>query len=165
MSEIDLAYRDLRFSSDLSEEDQNKLAAISELVHFPAGIIIFSEGDKADYLFLLRSGRVELRMSAPAKGSQTILTVEGGDLLGWSPALSQGEMTATAATIKETEAIRISAEKLQALCEADHDIGYQVMRRVAMSLSSRLVATRLQVMDVHQHSPPDMPHESNQGQT
>ncbi len=164
MNEILLAFRDLRFSSDLSEEDQAKLAAISELVKFPAGATIFSEGDKALHVYLLCEGRVELRMWAPAEGCQTMLTLEGGDLLGWSPALSQGEMTATAVTIKETHAIRIAADKLQSLCEADHDIGYEMMRRIAIALSHRLVATRLQVMDVHAHSPPNMPRPFTEGQ-
>ena len=94
--EVLQALRELRFSSGLSEEDQNKLAAISELVKFSAGTTIFSEGDPATHVFLLRSGRVELRMCAPGQGCQTLLTLEGGDLLGWSPALSHGEMTATA---------------------------------------------------------------------
>ena len=155
--EILHALAELRFSVGLSDEDVRKLAAISELVKFSAGKTIFTEGSKAEHIFLLRDGRVELRMCAPAQGCLTLLTVEGGDLLGWSPALTQGEMTATAVTIKDTHAIRIASDKLQALCEADHDIGYEMMRRIAISLSSRLTATRLQVMDMHAHKRANLP--------
>jgi CRP/FNR family cyclic AMP-dependent transcriptional regulator len=164
-TEILQALRALRFSGDLSEEDLNKLAGISEFIDFPAGATIFSEGDKSQYIFLLRNGRVELRMCAPAKGCLTLLTLEGGDLLGWSPAILEGEMTATAVTVKETQAIRIASEKLQSLCDADHDIGYEMMRRVAIALSRRLVATRLQVLDVHDHTPPSLSRSSTEGRS
>lgn len=157
------ALRELRFSADLSEEDLIKLAEISEFVEFPAGTTIFYEGSKSPYIFLLRNGRVELRMCAPAKGCLTLLTLEGGELLGWSPAILPGEMTATAVAVKETQAIRIGTDELQSLCDADHDIGYEMMRRVALALSRRLVATRLQVMDVHVHTPSSPSRSSTEG--
>ncbi len=86
-TEILQALHQLRFLADLSAADLNKLAEISELVGFAPGATIFSEGNKSQFLYLLRNGRVELRMCAPAKGCQTLLTLEGGDLLGWSPAI------------------------------------------------------------------------------
>ena len=149
MNDVIQSIREMRFAEGLSDEEHAKLAAISELVQFPAGTTIFTEGDTSNHVYLIRDGRVELQLCAPAKGCQTLLTLEGGDLLGWSPVLTQFEMTATAIATKETDAIRINARELQALCEADHDIGYAIMRRIAVALSNRLVATRLQVMDVH----------------
>ena len=157
------ALRDLRFSADLSEGDLIKLAEISEFVEFSAGTTIFSEGSKSPYIFLLRNGRVELSMCAPAKGCLTLLTLEGGELLGWSPTLVQGEMTATAIAVKDTQAIRIATDVLLSLCDSDHDIGYEMMRRVALALSRRLVATRLQLMDVHVHTPSSRPLSSTEG--
>ena len=162
-TEILQALHQLRFLAGLSEEDLNKLAEISELVGFAAGATIFSEGSKSQFIYLLRNGRVELRMCAPAKGCQTLLTLEGGDLLGWSPAILQAEMTATAVAVSETQAIRIAADKLYSLCEADHDIGYQMMRRIAVAMSSRLAATRLQVLDVHADTLPNRSPSSTEG--
>jgi len=146
--EIQNVLQELRFSSGLSQEDLQKLASISELVELPASTVIFSEGDSATDLYVLLGGRVELCMNVPAKGCLPVLTLGAGDLLGWSPALKIAEMTATATTIKETPAVRFSADELQKLCEEDHDVGYEVMRRIAIALSQRLVATRLQVLDV-----------------
>lgn len=156
--------RDLRFSADLSEEDLDKLAEIAELDEFAAGTTIFSEGSKAPHIFLLRNGRVELRMCAPAKGCLTLLTLEGGDLLGWSPTLLQREMTTTAVAVEKTQVIRIAADELRSLCDADHDIGYEMMRRIAVALSNRLVATRLQVMDVHADTSTNLSHSPTEGQ-
>ena len=147
---------ELRFSAGLSDEDQQKLAEVSRAEDFPAGTIIFTEGSTPADLYLLRSGRVELCMTVPARGCLPILTLEAGDLVGWSVVIGQGEMTATATAVEDTQVIAISADKLRELCEQDHDIGYQIMRRVAMTLSQRLVATRLQVLDLFADSSPDI---------
>ena len=148
---------ELQFLDGLSVGDQQKLAQISRLMDFSAGTQIFSEGSDTNELYLLRSGRVELCLNVAARGCVPILTLEEGDLLGWSAALGQGEMTTTAVAVKDTHAVGITADKLQVLCEQDHDIGYEIMRRVAVALSRRLVATRLQVLDVFADPQPDMP--------
>ncbi|HAW27385.1 MAG TPA: hypothetical protein DCY03_04590, partial [Planctomycetaceae bacterium] len=49
----------------------------------------------------------------------------------------------------QTRVIAIDADALAEVCEQDHDIGYQIMRRVALALSQRLVASRLQVLDMY----------------
>jgi CRP-like cAMP-binding protein len=146
-----------RFLAGLSDEDQWKLAKIARSCDFAAGTEIFTEGSSTADLYIVRSGRVELCMNVPAQGCLPILTLEAGDLLGWSAALGKGEMTATATAVIDTQVIALGADELQQLCEDDHDIGYDIMRRVATALSRRLVATRLQVLDLFrqtmQHSP------------
>lgn len=148
---------ELRFLAGLSDEDQGKLAEIARSCDFAAGTEIFAEGSTTADLYIVRSGRVELCMNVPAQGCLPILTLEAGDLLGWSAALGQDEMTSTAVAVIDTQVIALRADELQQLCEEDHDIGYDIMRRVAIALSRRLVATRLQVLDLFhessQHSP------------
>ena len=154
MQQLQKILNELRFSAGLSDEDQQKLAEISRAQDFPAGTIIFTEGSKPEDLYLLRSGRVELCMTVPARGCLPILTLETGDLVGWSVVVGHGEMTATAMAVEDTQVIAISAHKLRELCDQDHDIGYQIMRRVAVTLSQRLVATRLQALDLFADSSP-----------
>ncbi|QDT22211.1 DNA-binding transcriptional dual regulator Crp [Gimesia chilikensis] len=143
----------LRFTAGLSEEDQHKLAAIAQKRKFRAGETLFTEGSDHKDLYVICSGRVEICMTIPARGCLPVLTLEAGDLVGWSTILQQGEMTATVAAIDETEVIAINAEALRALCDADHDIGYQIMQRIARALSQRLVACRLQVLDMYGEHP------------
>jgi len=139
---------ELRFTAGLSEEDQQKLASISRLKEFKAGETIFTEGSEHQDIYVIRSGRVEICMTIPARGCLPVLTLEAGDLVGWSSILKQGEMTATVGAIEDTEVIVINANELRALCDDDHDIGYQIMKRIAAALSQRLIACRLQVLDM-----------------
>ncbi|QDT43835.1 cAMP receptor protein [Gimesia alba] len=140
--------KELRFTAGLSEEDQKKLAEISRSQDFPKNATIFTEGCEHNDIYVIRSGRVEICMSIPARGCLPVLTLEAGDLVGWSSVLQQGEMTATVAAVDDTQTIAIDAAKLRALCDEDHDIGYQIMRLIAKALSQRLVASRLQVLDM-----------------
>lgn len=140
---------DLRFTAGLSDEDQRKLADISRLQEFPKGTLIFAEGSDHKDLYVVRSGRVEICMSIPARGCLPVLTLEAGDLVGWSSILKQGEMTSTVVAVLDTEMVAINADDLRELCEQDHDIGYQIMQRIASALSQRLVASRLQVLDMY----------------
>ena len=51
--------------------------------------------------------------------------------------------------MKDTSAIAFDALCLRAKCDADHELGYQLMRRMAALAVSRLQATRLQLLDVY----------------
>jgi hypothetical protein len=48
-----------------------------------------------------------------------------------------------------TRAIGIDAACLRGKCEADHDLGYEMMKRFLPILVQRLHATRLQILDVY----------------
>lgn len=147
------ALSDLRFFAGLPDEAIRSLAAISQVKSFPAGATLFAEGSKADELFVVQDGRVELSMTVPARGRMPILTLEAGDLIGWSGVAGNTAMTASATASSATSTIAIAASQLLELCERDHEFGYQIMRRVLTSVSRRLVATRLQVLDMFSDAP------------
>jgi len=46
-------------------------------------------------------------------------------------------------------AIALDATCLRGKCEADHDLGYEMMKRFMPVLVHRLQATRLQLLDVY----------------
>ncbi|MBV8178517.1 MAG: cyclic nucleotide-binding domain-containing protein [Mycobacterium sp.] len=53
-------------------------------VRFNAGDFIFQQGDEANHFYLIREGKVSLEVFAPGRGSLTVQTLTGGDILGWS---------------------------------------------------------------------------------
>ena len=46
-------------------------------------------------------------------------------------------------------AIAFDGACLRGKCEADHDLGYELMRRIAQVIIERLQATRLRLLDVY----------------
>lgn len=125
------------------------LCGIANMVDFPSGTIVFSEGELHDRLYFVSSGTVSLEMATPSGGKQRILTIGAGDLLAWSGLLGDGRMTSTATTLEATRVIDFHADQLRELCDSDHEVGYVVMSRVAKALSRRLLATRLQLLDLY----------------
>ena len=145
----------LEFAARLPATTRNQLAEASKLCDVPAGSTLFKEGSESDNLYLIVEGQVALDMNVPGRGSVRILTLGAGDMVGWSALLAAGPMTATAVAVTETQAVVAPSNKLLELCESDHEAGYQLMHQMAVALSHRLVATRLQLLDLFTDDPPE----------
>jgi CRP-like cAMP-binding protein len=57
-------------------------------------------------------------------------------------------MVATAIAIDDCELAAASADELRRLCETDLEFGYYFMRQLAKALARRLLAARLQLLDL-----------------
>lgn len=143
--------RELEFVAGLSPAALAELAAISHFREWAGGAIVFREGTECEELFLVVAGEVALDMHVPSRGAVRILTVGAGEMLGWSALIGNGRMTATATVVQPVSVIAIPGPALRSLCETNHDLGYQVMRTMAVALSRRLLATRLQLLDLFSH--------------
>src|SRR6516225_4667702 len=86
----------LRFSAPLPEEALARLAAFATLRGYPAGTMIFREGQRHDELMIITIGRIALDMHVPARGETRILSLGPGDLVAWSALLDDGRMTTSA---------------------------------------------------------------------
>jgi CRP-like cAMP-binding protein len=124
------------------------LARIGVWTSYPAGRVLFHEYDQHRSLHVLCGGTVALEMRVPGHGTQRILSLGRGDLLAWSSILSSGVMTTSAIAMNDVESIDFDAKALLELCERDHEVGYHFMKQVAVALSKRLLATRLQLLDL-----------------
>lgn len=135
--------------NELKPDHFDKMAKIASLHIYPEGGEVFREGDRQDCLCIILEGRVALEIFIPHRGRVRILTAEPLDVIGWSsvtPVVRQ--RTASARAILPTKIIGLDSEKLRALCDEDHDLGYQVMHRIANIVASRLTVTRLQLLDM-----------------
>ena len=140
--------RAVSFSADLPDEMLRKLAGISHAHIFPAGRILFEERSQNKDLDLIWSGRVALDMQVPGHGNERVLSLGPGDLVAWSAVLDQGEMTASAVATEDTEVVALPADKLLAQCQADPQLGYEIMLRIARQLARRLLATRVHFLQL-----------------
>lgn len=139
------------FAQGLPNSELQCLSRAARLVRFPAGTKLFREGAVIDDIFVVHAGHIRLSMNVPGRGEVPFLTAGPGDLAGWSGLISDGRMTATATTTEDTTVIALSGKRLQELCACDKHLGYVLMKRVAQVLSQRLLATRLQLLDLFSH--------------
>jgi CRP-like cAMP-binding protein len=92
---------------------------------------------------------VALEINAAERGNVTIETIGAGDVLGWSWVFPPYTWHFSARALEPVHAIAIEAAALRAQCEADHDFGYELMRRFAAVFLERLQATRLRLLDIY----------------
>jgi CRP-like cAMP-binding protein len=139
----------IRFLDGVADEDLHRIASVARLQNFQPGAVLFRQGDRLTQIFLVAEGNVALEVGVPGHGARRIHTIGAGELLGWSPILDQGPMTATGRALAQTRVVAIDAFQVLALCHQDPNFGFAFMRRTARALAQRLKATRLQLLDVY----------------
>ncbi len=151
----------LRFSESLPQDVLSRLAAIATLRGFPAGTVVFREGAQNNQIMIICVGLLALDMHVPGRGDVRIMSLGPGDMVAWSSLLDEGRMTATAVALEDTQVVCIPSRDVHSLCETDPAAGYAIMGAMARSLASRLVATRLQLLDLFGDTTPNVPRESD----
>ncbi len=125
------------------------LAGCASNVRFEAGAYLGREGEDATSFFLIRKGKVALEIRTPQRPPLVILTLEDGDILGFSwlvpPHLWRFDMRAVA----PVRALALDGRCLRRKCNENHDLGYELLKRFAYVVDNRLQATRLQLLDVY----------------
>jgi CRP/FNR family cyclic AMP-dependent transcriptional regulator len=147
--DIQSALQKIPWFSTLTPEHFKKTAELTHLRHVKAGEVFFREGDKQDYVYIVLEGRVALDIFVPHHGRVRFYTAEPYDVFGWSsvtPGVHQ--RTAGAVAVLDSKVACIDAEGLRQFAETDHDFGYLLMRRLANIVASRLMVTRLQLIDM-----------------
>ena len=137
------------FFADLPGHHIEAVAGCASNVRFEAGSFIFHEGEEAERFYLIREGKVVLQICSDRRGPLNILTLEEGDILGWSWLFPPYYWHFAARATEPTKAIFFYGTRLREQCEEDHDLGYELMKRFARIIEQRLDATRWQLLDVY----------------
>ena len=124
------------------------IAGCGANTRFAAGEYLFRAGAHADRFFLVRHGTVALDLVASGR-ALAIETVHEGEIAGFSWLFEPYHWMFDARAVHDTAAIAFDAVCLRSKCDADHELGYQLMRRMATLAVARLQATRLQVLEVY----------------
>lgn len=135
-------------ATELRDQQIEALARIAHWKSCPSGTVLFREGDRHDGFYWVHKGHIGLEMCITGRGCNRILSIGPGEILAWSSLVGDGRMTATAIAQDDVELIEVSGAELKSICDADHEFGYYLMRRLASVLSQRLLATRLQLLDL-----------------
>jgi CRP/FNR family transcriptional regulator, cyclic AMP receptor protein len=118
-------------------------------VRFQAGEYIFREGGSADQFYLLRHGRAAIEIYAAERGAITVMTVGEGETVGWSWLFPPYRWMFDARAVELTRAVALDGKCLRGKCDEDHELGYELMKRIVQVAEQRLQATRLQLLNVY----------------
>jgi len=137
------------FLRGLEDRHLEFLTGCASNVRYAADEFLFKEGQEADASYLLRSGRIALEIAVPGRGPVQIQTVEEGEVLGWSWLFAPYRWQFDARAVEPVRAFALDGNCLRAKCEADHDLGYEMLKRFLYQVHIRLEHTRIQLLDIY----------------
>jgi hypothetical protein len=132
----------------LSEDQISKVLALSEKQTFPSGTTVFHQGDEANRLYIVDSGRVAINTSIQDGKWAPVCIVSSGGVFGWSCLVPPYQLTASATTFEETEVTLFEGSALKELFSREPAIGYVMIQNVGGLISSRLRNARLELIGV-----------------
>jgi CRP/FNR family cyclic AMP-dependent transcriptional regulator len=100
------------FLQFLDDKDRAALAADLDVVHFPAGQVLFNYGDPGDSLYVIRSGEVEVFFKDDTGARIVLDTARAGDVFGELSLLDGGPRTASVVATHDLEALRVNRANL-----------------------------------------------------
>ena len=150
--------KDFKFFSDLTPEALDKIASKCEELEFSTDDVVFRFEEPAENFYGLIEGEVELSLVFTDKVLKTEIeyeeavharmvdqerqivvdTVFPAQVFGWASIIGSGQRTVTARCTELSRLFAISAAELTALFDADHTLGYLLIKRMADIVSRRL---------------------------
>lgn len=129
--------------NELSDDELDKIALFCSDMVVPEGVMLFSQGRKADRLYIVTEGLVALQMATRVphaiQSRRTTIAICGeGEVVGWSSMVDPFRYTLTAMVWESCKLICIDAGFLREAVAADPTMGFQVMRSLSGIMSNRI---------------------------
>ena len=142
------------FAAGLTTGQVERLATLAVAADVAAGQRLFDEGGRAASLWLITSGRIALDLRVPGRDRLIVETLGPGDELGLSWLMPAAQWQFGAVAQERTAVFELSSAALTRLCETDHELGYQLTRRLLATAITRLQAARIRILDLYAPPPP-----------
>lgn len=143
------------FFEGMSEAHLTTIAGCGKLERFRAGAFLLREGEQADTFYLVREGVVAIESDIPAVGPLSVARVGAGEITGYSWLFPPHSNSFDSLALTDVAAVALDGACLRGKTEADHELGYQLMKRFAQVVLDRMQAARRQMLDVYAQGDPD----------
>jgi CRP-like cAMP-binding protein len=124
--------------SGLVDDELEALARVTRAVESPQGDDLWREGDEADGLYVIVSGRVTVDTRLPAEREVEIATLGPGGVLGEIPLLGGGRRWATVRVLEDSRLLFLGRPEFGALVSGASPGALIVRRRLVALVCDRL---------------------------
>jgi CRP/FNR family cyclic AMP-dependent transcriptional regulator len=135
-------------TAGLRDETRLALADLGRVVTVEAGEMLTREGEPNETVGIVLRGRIALRVRVPERGTVTILTVEPGDIVGWSALVPPHRASSTAVALVPSDLVLFDGNSLRAALASDAQLAAEVYPLLLNAVARRLEGTRLQLLDL-----------------
>jgi CRP-like cAMP-binding protein len=124
------------------------LGTAFESFYLPSGTHVFEQGQTADYLYILTSGKVIIRYKPYDGPPLNVATIEKGGVFGWSVALGRNVYSSGALVVEDSQGYRISKEQLMDLCAEAPKTSAVLLKQLASVVNNRMDPTYAAILKI-----------------
>jgi CRP/FNR family cyclic AMP-dependent transcriptional regulator len=133
----------------LSPGVRERLLPLGRHIGHETGTVLLHEGEDTPYMGVVESGRIALRYRVPELGNRvTIVTIEPGELVGWSAVVSPFRATVDAVATEPVRLLVFEAQRLREQLASDQELAAELLPIVLESVSRRLTTSWHQLLDL-----------------
>ena len=130
----------------LSESQLQRLTPVVNDIEVPKGRWLFQEGSKADRVYIIKSGAVEMLTKVNGEYELPIRILRSeGSCFGTSALVPPYEYSLSARSAEDVSLFEIKREDLEKISAEDGQLGCAIMKNLAQHLLDRLKETRLEL--------------------
>jgi CRP/FNR family cyclic AMP-dependent transcriptional regulator len=122
--------------SALEPDAIQRLVAESRQLRISRNDVVFSEGDEADELFIVRSGRIGIAKRSPDRRESLVALMEAGDLFGDMPLFDHQSRSAQARALEPSELLCVPYPPIKAVLDERPQLLWDVVTMLARRLRS-----------------------------
>lgn len=125
----------------LTADEVDGIARLCQPRTYASGEVVATQGERGDELFVIGQGFVEVALTQPESGSapRSVVHLGPGQIVGEMSLVDRGPRSATVRALTDgTLLYALGRQAFLDLCQANHHLGYVVMRNMAADLSFKL---------------------------
>lgn len=127
---------------DMTDEQVQLIAKISNSVCYPSNYVLFKEGEDGKILYLLIDGDVEIFYTTDKDDLHKVDTVSSEEIVGCSAMVPPFVYTATVQALNDVEVLEIGTQELRQLIDQDPQLGLKFQEYLIQILSDRILDLR-----------------------
>lgn len=129
------------FFSELAQDQQERIAALGRLETYRQNSAIYNLGDKTVDCYVLVEGMVRFSIGMGSRQAAAGQILRRGELFGWAALVEQAPARiASAVCLTPCSVLAINGDQLLLLMEADHSLGFRLMKRLNDLITGNLTA-------------------------
>lgn len=125
------------------------IAGCGQLKRFACGDYLVRENDPADHCYLIMAGRALIETHQHNRPPVPLLTLNANDIVGWSWLTPPYRYQFDARAITNLRTIQLDGRCIRRKCDSDPALGYELLKRLAAVMVSRINCARFQLLDVY----------------
>ena len=139
MSTLEELLRHVNLFHGLNDEQIKQIARITQRETYARREVIFDQHAAGDKVYVVGDGTVEVRIGDADGAVHSALNLGKGQVFGEMALLDRGPRSASVLAAQDDTVIyAIKDTDFRALCESNTDLGYIIMRNIAIELSLKM---------------------------